>query len=290
MTHALWKIRAGDTDLLASGPADCGPDQLLAEHDLDLLLARGAGALVAALAKPGGGPVPAGARVVAPIGTQPVWASGVTYERSRAARNAESDTPDIYDRVYQAERPELFFKAAASAVRGPGEPVGIRADSSWNVPEPEVTLVLDSSGQVAGYCCGNDMSSRSIEGENPLYLPQAKVYRDSCALGPCIAPAANINFEDLTVRLLIRRDNTDAFDERIHTSQIRRRAAELAAWLYRALEFPHGAFLMTGAGIVPPESFTLRAGDEVRVEVNGLGSLINPVHTIGSKGHRANDE
>jgi 2-dehydro-3-deoxy-D-arabinonate dehydratase len=282
MTDALWQVRAGDRVLLAAGPATSGPTRMLDEHDLDSLLARGADALSAAVAAPGGGAMPADARVVAPIGSQPVWASGVTYERSRAARNAESDTPDVYDRVYTADRPELFFKAAGPTVKGPGEHVGIRADSAWDVPEPEVTLVLDSAGRVAGYCCGNDMSSRSIEGANPLYLPQAKVYRDSCALGPCIVPAESIAFNDLLVRLYIRRDDVQAFDESIHTSAIRRRPDELADWLYRAMDFPAGAFLMTGTGIVPPESFTLRDGDEVGVDITGLGSLINIVHTIGT--------
>lgn len=282
MSDALWKIRADGHALLAAGPADAGPQRLLDVHDLDVLLASGAEALSEALSARTGKPVPAGAKLVAPIGSQQVWAAGVTYERSREARNAESETPDIYDHAYSADRPELFFKAPASAVRGPGERVGIRADSDWNVPEPEVTVVFDASGQVVGYCCGNDVSSRTIEGANPLYLPQAKVYRDSCALGPCIVPATEVRFNSLDVRLSIRRDGSDVFDGRTHTSAIRRSPAELANWLYRALDFPTGVFLMTGTGIVPSEAFTLEAGDEVRVEATGLGCLSNTVHRVGT--------
>jgi 2-dehydro-3-deoxy-D-arabinonate dehydratase len=280
MTDALWKLQLGETELLAAGPSASGPDRLIAAYDLDSLLAEGGDALANALDDSTGTPIPPGARVVAPVGSQPIWASGVTYERSRAARNAESGTSDIYDRVFAAKRPELFFKASSTSVRGPGEAVGIRADSTWNVPEPEVTLVLDSMGNVAGYCCGNDMSSRSIEGENPLYLPQAKIYTDSCALGPCIVPAGSVQFNDLTVRLEILRRGENVFDGQVHTSLVARTPSELAQWLYRSLEFPTGAFLMTGTGIVPPDSFTLLTDDEVRIEVTGLGTLINRVRTI----------
>lgn len=281
MTDALWRVDIDGGVRLARGPAGSGPVDLLPVRDLDALVAKGAPAIADALAGPAAGRVPPGARVLAPVGSQPVWAAGVTYASSRMARNAESGTPDVYDRVYAASRPELFYKADGPAVVGPGEPVGIRADSGWDVPEPEVTLVFDASGELAGYCCGNDMSSRAIEGDNPLYLPQAKVYRGSCALGPCIVPAAAVAFDDLTVELRISRAGACAFTATTRTSAIRRGVAELSTWLFAALDFPVGVFLMTGTGIVPGEGFTLAEGDTVQVTVSGLGSLTNPVHTVG---------
>ncbi|MFI5080073.1 MAG: fumarylacetoacetate hydrolase, partial [Streptosporangiales bacterium] len=181
---ALWQVLADGERRLARGPAGQGPQELLpASLTINGLLGGAPGGLAAALAGPAAGPVPAGARVVAPVAGQEVWAAGVTYTRSLDARVAESGTPDPYQRVYVAERPELFFKAAPGRVRGPGEPVGIRADSGWDVPEPELAVVADSGGRIVGFVNGNDMSSRSIEGENPLYLPQAKIYTGSCALG-----------------------------------------------------------------------------------------------------------
>jgi 2-dehydro-3-deoxy-D-arabinonate dehydratase len=282
MVAALWKLQTDGGLRLASGPPEEGPRELLAAGDLDALITAGAGALAAALAETTG-PVPAGSRVLAPIGSQPVWASGVTYERSRAARNAESATPDVYDLVYVAERPELFLKAPPGTTRGPGETVGIRADSTWDVPEPELTLALDATGAIAAFTCGNDMSSRSIEGENPLYLPQAKVYDLSCALGPCLVPAGELRVADLEIRLTIERSGAVAFDETIGGSAIHRDVADLATWLFRANTFPAGAFLMTGTGIVPPEDFTLAAGDVVTVAISGVGALTNPVVEVGAQ-------
>ena len=184
---ALWQLAFDGERRLARGPAGEGPQELLeASLTLDALLAV-PDALATELRGPSAGPVPAGARIVAPIGSQEVWAAGVTYTRSRDARVLESGTPDHYERVYLAERPELFLKATPGRARGPGEPVGIREDSGWDVPEPELAVVADSAGHIVGYLNGNDMSSRSIEGENPLYLPQAKIYTGSCALGPCLA-------------------------------------------------------------------------------------------------------
>lgn len=219
--------------------------------------------------------------VAAPVDVQEVWAAGVTYERSRDERMAESTEASIYDRVYVAERPELFFKAPASRVVGPGEPVGIRVDSDWDVPEPELGLVFTSSGELFGYVPGNDMSSRSIEGDNPLYLPQAKVYEAACALGPAIVPVWAVE-GPFDIGLEIERDGAIAFAGTASSASITRTAEDLGAWLFAAMPFPAGAVLLTGTGIVPPESFTLAAGDVVRVSLGGVGVLENPVREVGT--------
>ncbi|MCK8493099.1 MULTISPECIES: fumarylacetoacetate hydrolase family protein [Spirosoma] len=218
--------------------------------------------------------------LLAPIGRQEVWASGVTYLRSRDARMEESKKAggdNFYDRVYDAERPELFFKSTAERVVGPGADVRIRADSTWNVPEPELTLFITASGKIVGYTCGNDMSSRSIEGENPLYLPQAKSYDGSAALGPCLyVPEAPISPET-QIQLEILRDGQTAFTNSIAISQMKRQHTELVSFLFRECSFPYGCFLMTGTGIVPPDSFTLQSGDEIRITIDGIGTLANTV-------------
>ncbi|HEX4997035.1 MAG TPA: fumarylacetoacetate hydrolase family protein [Terriglobia bacterium] len=227
-------------------------------------------------ARPGDA-LPESLRAAAPVDKQEVWASGVTYLRSKAARMEESEhAGDFYDRVYTAERPELFFKHNAWRVSGPGEPIRIRKDSAWNVPEPELALVLSSRGRIVGFTIGNDVSSRSIEGENPLYLPQAKVYEGSCALGPVIL----VNDEPPQtrgIRLSIERQGAEVFAGETSTAQIRRSFEELASYLFRELSFPDGAVLLTGTGIVPPEDFTLRGGDVVRIRIDGIGELENPV-------------
>jgi 2-dehydro-3-deoxy-D-arabinonate dehydratase len=221
-------------------------------------------------------PAPAEPTILAPVDRQEVWAAGVTYERSRQARREESPSGgDFYDLVYEAERPELFFKALPHRVAGPGAPVRIRRDSSWNVPEPELAVVLSSAGRVVGYTIGNDVSSRSIEGENPLYLPQAKVYEGACALGPVIA--LGLDPRALAVRMSIRRGGEEAFAGETSTARLRRTPDDLAAWLFRELTFPWGAVLLTGTGIVPPESFTLQAGDVVEISIEGIGRLLNEV-------------
>ena len=199
-----------------------------------------------------------------------VWASGVTYLSSRMAREAESQTADVYQKVYAAERPELFFKSTGSRVRGHQQPIRVRADSAWNVPEPELTLVLNAASEIIGYTVGNDVSSRSIEGENPLYLPQAKVYEGACALGPGIRLCSTELMRDLPIALAISRADARVFTGSTRTSQIKRRLEELAGYLFRELEFPHGAFLLTGTGVVPGEDFTLDAGDVVRIDIDGL--------------------
>ena len=213
----------------------------------------------------------------APLGSQEVWAAGVTYKRSRSARMEESEESGgdrFYDMVYEAERPELFFKATAARSRGHGDPIRIRADSDWDVPEPELAVAINGVGKVFGWMIANDVSSRSIEGENPLYLPQAKVYAGSCALGPCLSlgegPAP-----DAFVRLEIRRAGELVFEGETDLTRLKRSPQELADWLFRENEFPHGAVLMTGTGIVPDADFTLQSHDRVAIAIDGLGQLVN---------------
>lgn len=216
----------------------------------------------------------------APIGSQEVWAAGVTYLRSRDARMEESRDSggaSFYDKVYEAERPELFFKSQPHRVAAHGEKVYIRRDSSWNVPEPELTLFINTRGHIQGYTIGNDMSSRSIEGENPLYLPQAKVYDRSAALGPGLfIPAGPID-PDTVIRMAIRRGADPVYRGEVAISQIKRSLTELAAWLYRESDFPAGCFLMTGTCLVPGNDFTLREGDNVEISIDGIGTLNNSV-------------
>jgi 2-dehydro-3-deoxy-D-arabinonate dehydratase len=205
-----------------------------------------------------------------------VWGSGVTYLRSREARKAESATADVYQKVYEAERPEIFFKSAGWRVVGSNAPVRIRKDTRWNVPEPELTLVINAGGEIVGYAIGNDMSSRDIEGENPLYLPQAKTYNGSCAVGPGITLTDADAMADLTITLEIERDGKVVFSGDTATSNMKRTFKDIVAYLYRELDFPHGAFLMTGTGIVPPDHFTLASGDVMTISIGGH-SLINTV-------------
>jgi 2-dehydro-3-deoxy-D-arabinonate dehydratase len=207
-----------------------------------------------------------------------VWAAGVTYESSKFARMAESESGgDFYAKVYVAERPELFFKATPRRVVGTGQPVRIRADATWNVPEPELAILVAATGQILGYTLGNDMSSRDIEGENPLYLPQAKVYRGACALGPVVTPAQALDPQNVGITLTITRGAETVFQQSTTTAKMRRTVHELADWLFRENSFPVGAYLMTGTGIIPPEEFTLHRGDTISIRGEGIGSLINPV-------------
>jgi 2-dehydro-3-deoxy-D-arabinonate dehydratase len=216
---------------------------------------------------------------LAPIdGETEVWAAGVTYRRSEEARVEESGTPDIYTRVYSAERPELFFKATPRRVAGPEEPVVVRADSTWDVPEPELALVINATGEIVGYTIGNDVSSRSIEGDNPLYLPQAKVYARSCALGPGITPAWHIDDPyALTMRMRILRDGQLHWSGEASTADLKRRLEDLVEHLFREDDFPDGVILSTGTSLVPDSPFTLQAGDVVEIEIDQLGMLRNPV-------------
>ena len=237
---------------------------------LDRLLARSSAEIRGALAGAGTGE-PADGPVLAPIEDgQEVWAAGVTYLRSREARMAESETADVYDRVYDAERVEVFFKSNGWRVIGDRGRIRARPDSTWDVPEPELALVLNAAGEIVGYTAGNDVSSRSIEGENPLYLPQAKVYDGSCALGPGIVIAGPDEMRDLPVALVIERGGAAVFEDETRTSRLKRSLEEIAKWLFADLAFPGGAVLMTGTGIVPPDEFTLRPGDAVRISVGDL--------------------
>jgi 2-dehydro-3-deoxy-D-arabinonate dehydratase len=215
-----------------------------------------------------------------PIGTQEVWAAGVTYYRSRDARMQESKSSgggDFYDRVYGADRPELFFKATAHRVAGPNSKVAIRDDATWSVPEPELTLLITPTGRIVGYTIGNDMSSRDIEGENPLYLPQAKVYDRSCALGPCILVSNSPLPRATEIQLEIRRGDKTEFSGSTTLEALKRDPACLVEFLYRNNSFPNGCFLLTGTGIVPPDSFSLKRNDEIRITITDIGTLVNYV-------------
>jgi 2-dehydro-3-deoxy-D-arabinonate dehydratase len=216
---------------------------------------------------------------LAPIDHQEIWAAGVTYKRSKVAREEESKgAAQFYDKVYTAERPELFLKATPARVVHPGRPVRIRADAKWSVPEPELTLVLSPAGKIVGFTIGNDMSSRDIEGENPLYLPQAKVYKGSCSVGPVVTPLASMPpLAEVEIKLTIRRRGAVGFEGTTTLAQMARPLESLAEWLFRENEFPHGALLLTGTGIVPPDDFTLLSGDDVSITIDGIGTLRNPV-------------
>jgi len=216
----------------------------------------------------------------APIQSQELWASGVTYLRSKVGRQEESKAAgrgDFYGHVYEAERPELFFKANSNRIVGPGGKVRIRKDSSWNVPEPELTLMITSSGKIIGYTIGNDMSSRSIEGENPLYLPQAKTYDGCAALGPCIFVSEEPLPPETVINLEIIRFHRKVFEGNIDLRQMKRTPENLVSYLYRECSFQSGSLLMTGTGIVPPNDFTLQSGDEICITITPIGTLINTV-------------
>ena len=222
------------------------------------------------------------ATLLAPVERQEIWAAGVTYLRSKTARMEESDfSATAYDRVYDAERPEIFFKGLAEKAVGQGQPVGIRADARWSVPEPELALVINTRGTIAGYTIGNDMSSRDIEGENLLYLPQAKVYERSCALGPYILLGqSEQEVRKWPIRSAIKRHGQSVFTGETSIGNIKRTFLELANYLLRSQSFPYGAVLLTGTGIVPPDEFTLQAGDEVEIEIPAVGVLRNPVMVV----------
>jgi 2-dehydro-3-deoxy-D-arabinonate dehydratase len=229
-------------------------------------------------------PPPIDPGLLAPIGRAEVWAAGVTYFKSRDARIEESQDAgggDFYSRVYDAPRPELFFKATPSRVAGPGKPVRIRRDSKWNVPEPELALWISSEGTIEGFTIGNDMSSRDIEGENPLYLPQAKVYDACCGLGPGLLVAEGPLPPETAIKVEIARQGNIVFHGDTSLARLKRTPEELADWLFRDQVFPDGCFLLTGTGIVPEAGFTLEGGDEVRIEIDGIGRLVNPVVQAG---------
>jgi 2-dehydro-3-deoxy-D-arabinonate dehydratase len=217
--------------------------------------------------------------IVAPIDRQEVWAAGVTYKRSQVARMQESETgASHYDRVYTAPRPEIFFKATPNRVSGPGEPLRVRADSNWSVPEPELALVISPAKKLVGFTVGNDMSARDIEGENPLYLPQAKVYNGCCGLGPYVLiPESPIDRPATKIRLKIERGGETVFAGETDLGQMKREFHELIDWLTRENDLVTGAFLLTGTGVVPPDNFTLIDGDVSSIEITGIGTLTNPI-------------
>jgi len=221
----------------------------------------------------------AGLTFLHPVDRQEVWAAGVTYKRSKVAREEESaGAAQFYDKVYTAARPELFLKATPGRVVSPGQPIRVRADSQWSVPEPEFTLVVSPAGKIVGYTVGNDVSSRDIEGENPLYLPQAKIYRGSCAIGPVVTLVGELPpLEGITIRLVIRRTGRVGFEGTTTLAQLTRTPESLAEWLFKENEFPDGVLLLTGTGIVPPDDFTLSSGDVVEITIDGIGTLTNPV-------------
>jgi 2-dehydro-3-deoxy-D-arabinonate dehydratase len=262
-----WAVRTAAGD----APLTSNLDQLL---QLPLEQARAAVESAGPAAKASGS-------VLAPIDSQEVWGAGVTYERSRDGRMEESTDASIYDRIYVAPRPEVFLKATPWRVVGDGESIGVRADSPWNAPEPEFGLVLNSAGEIFGYVVGNDVSSRSIEGENPLYLPQAKVYDRSCAIGPGIVPVWAAPASPWQISCVVRRGDTVVLEGSTSTASITRRFEDLAGWLMAALTFPVGVVLLTGTGIVPEDSFSLSPGDLVTIDIAGIGTLTNPVVLVG---------
>ncbi len=218
--------------------------------------------------------------VLAPIGNQELWACGVTYLRSKIGRQEESKDAgggDFYVRVYEAERPEVFFKCTPNRVVGHNNKVKIRKDSTWDVPEPELTLVVTSSGKIVGYTIGNDMCSRSIEGENPLYLPQAKTFDGCAAIGPCIYVTEKKLPDNTSIHLEISRNDQKVFEGTIGIDQMKRTAEELVSFVYRECSFPNGCLIMTGTGIVPPNDFTLKSGDEISITIDHIGTLVNTV-------------
>jgi 2-dehydro-3-deoxy-D-arabinonate dehydratase len=281
MTNAVWRIAGPEGVRWAVGPSERGPKWFLnAGTGIDAVL-RGDKTLERWMSDVTDEPVPSDTRVLAPIESQDVWAAGVTFKRSQTARREESQQPDHYDLVYEAERPELFFKATAAMVRGPDEAVTIRSDSNWNVPEPEVALLADSGGSLVAITLGNDMSSRDIEGQNPLYLPQAKIYDGSCSLGPCLVPIEGVRLQDEQLSMRIERDGEAVFADTIDMSELYRTPEELLEWLFRALSFPTGVVLLTGTGLVPESAFSLRDGDSIDIDLSGRLSLRNVVGTVG---------
>ena len=281
MTGGLRRVRVGSEELVVLA----APSGL---HALGAALADllGAGlealhrAVDEALARP---PLAGEIETLPPVDRQEVWASGVTYERSRQARVDESVVAQAYNLIYDAERPEIFFKAPAYRVPPPGAPLRIRADSSWDVPEPELALVLTARTEIAGYLVADDLSSRSIEGENPLYLAQAKIWDDSIGLSDTIALARDLGdrARSAAIELRIERGGETVFQGETSTAQMRRSFEELASYLFRELSHPHGAVLMTGTGLVPPDEFTLEHGDTVEIEIEGVGTLRHAVHRSG---------
>lgn len=281
----LAKVRygSGETGVVRVDGGDAVPLELGLIDGIDtladVLAASDPVGLVDELAIPAAARPLASLKLLAPVDRQEVWAAGVTYKRSKVAREEESaGAAQFYDKVYSAPRPELFLKATPERVVHPGGPIRVRKDSKWNVPEPELTLVISPDLRVVGYTIGNDVSSRDIEGENPLYLPQAKVYDGACAVGPVVVLAKALpKLTEAEIRLVIRRGGNVAFDGATSVSQMARTPEDLVSWLGRENRFPAGALLLTGTGIVPPDEFSLAPGDLVEISITGIGTLSNPV-------------
>lgn len=268
--HAHWGVLRGQS----ISRLDCGLDDLLRLDRADAReIIDGARSADEPLSEVG---------LLAPVDHQEVWAAGVTYERSRDGRVAESGEQRLYDNVYRDPRPELFFKSTPQRVVAVDEAIGIRSDSSWDVPEPEVGVVFSPRLEVFGFTIGNDVTSRSIEGENPLYLPQAKIYDRACALGPGITPAWELTTDQFMIELTIERAGQRVFHDRTDSGRLRRSYEGLGHWIGRAMTFPHGVVLLTGTGIVPDAAFSLQTGDSVTIDISQLGTLSNPVVTVGS--------
>lgn len=255
---------------------------------LDVLLRLSLGEIRTVLDRPDRGVVRPD-ELAAPVESQEVWGAGVTYRRSREARLEESREPTIYEQVYDSARPELFFKAAGWRVIGDGGEVGVRADSTWDVPEPELAVLTNSAGEIVAYACGNDMSSRSIEGENPLFLPQAKIYDRSCAIGPVAVLAWGVEMARATIRMTIDRSGAVVYDGESSVASMRREIVDLVSDAYSSYTFPVGAWLLTGAALVPPRAYTARPGDVVRIAIDGLGELVNGVVSVGRGPRRGVD-
>jgi 2-dehydro-3-deoxy-D-arabinonate dehydratase len=286
VTTGLWRVQAAGEIRLARGDTAQGPQELLGPAMTVASLLADPGRPLQDLASlPSSGPVPGSLAILAPLDLQPVWAAGVTFPRSREARREEAvDGGDVYDRVFSASRPELFVKAAAGAAIGPGDQLGIRADYDWDVPEPELGVVAGPDGELQALVLGNDMSSRSIEGANPLYLPQAKVYDRSCGIGPCLVPLSLAPpWQQIRVELRIARAGQTLYHDAMSLATMHREPGELLRWLFNAQSFPHGVALLTGTSLVPPSDFTLRDGDVVTVGAAALGTLENPVVTVGAR-------
>jgi 2-dehydro-3-deoxy-D-arabinonate dehydratase len=282
--NGLRRVRHEGAERLVASRGDelFGVDGSLAD-----LLAAGLDRLHAAVdAAFEGLPLNGGAETLAPVDSQEVWASGVTYERSRQARVEEAVVKSVYDLVFEAERPEVFMKMPAYRVPAPGAPLRVRADSTWDVPEPELALVLTAQGEVAGYLVADDLSSRSIEGENPLYLAQAKIFDDSLGLSDTIVLARDLGEKARSARITLRieRGGATAFEGETSTGQMRRSFEELASYLFRELSHPRGAVLLTGTGLVPPDEFTLEGGDTVEIEIEGVGTLRHGVYRSRGSG------
>ena len=280
MPISLHHLRAGNASRWAVRQDGAWGQLAGTLADLLALPLGQAKAVVEAAAREAGGDMP-GDQALPPVDRQEVWAAGVTYLRSRDGRKEESGHAALYDHVYNSDRPEIFFKASPWRVVGDGDAVGIRADSGWDVPEAEVGLVLNAAGDVFGYTLGNDMSSRSIEGENPLYLPQAKIYDRSCAVGPAIVPSWTIGPGPFRIGMRVLREGREVYAGATSTAAMARSFEDLAGWLFRALSFPAGVVLLTGTGVVPDADFTTRPGDTIEITSAELGTLTNPVVAVG---------